>query len=54
MERFLKETLILLSATLLKTYLTKRWYLCFHRHRPRNQNATAVMRYFYFDTLVDH
>ena len=54
MERFLRETLILLSAALLKTFLIKRWYLCFHRHRPRNQNATAVMQHFYFNTSVDH
>ena len=54
MERFLKGTLILVSATLLKTYLTKRWYLCFHRHRPKSQNTTTVMQYFYIDTLIDH
>ena len=54
MERFLRVTLILLSATLLITYLTKRWHLCFHRHRPTNQNATAVIGYLYFDTLVEH
>ena len=38
----------------IKSYLTNRWYLCFHGHQSRNQNATSVMRYFYFDTLVDH